>query len=119
MSTMKDLIPPETIQKECHDVIQHWTVTGLRYFDMYRLISNRFAPLGLGPSGRQKVCGAVGLRCQCITSALTTGLAARTRKGTHTHTSQAVELYMSTVFSVFLSTRVFITGMGIGVRRCI
>ncbi|CAM9288476.1 unnamed protein product, partial [Laminaria digitata] len=51
----QDLVPTETIAAECEDDIRCWTTTGLRQFDMYRLISDRFKPLQLGEPGRQKV----------------------------------------------------------------
>ena len=43
------------IEAKCEDDIRRWTTTGLRQFDMYRLISDRFKPVQLGEPERQKV----------------------------------------------------------------
>ena len=51
----QDLVPTTTIKSECEDDIRDWTTTGLRQFDMYRLVSDRIKPLQLGDPGRQKV----------------------------------------------------------------
>eukprot|EP00904_Undaria_pinnatifida_P009955 jgi/Undpi1/608/HiC_scaffold_10.g04072.m1 len=51
----QDLVPTTTIESECEDDIRDWTTTGLRQFDMYRLVSDRIKPLQLGHPGRQKI----------------------------------------------------------------
>eukprot|EP00904_Undaria_pinnatifida_P001742 jgi/Undpi1/11569/HiC_scaffold_30.g13866.m1 len=55
----QDLVPTERIESECEDDIRDWTTTGLRQFDMYRLVSDRIKPLQLGDPGRQKECDGV------------------------------------------------------------
>ena len=57
----KDLVPEETLEKECEEDIRRWTVTGLRKFEMFHVLSDRFAPLKLGEPGRQKVSKACAL----------------------------------------------------------
>lgn len=49
------MVSCEVIEKDFEGDIRIWTVSGMRQFDMYRLISDRVKPLQLGEPGRQKV----------------------------------------------------------------
>ena len=51
----KDLVPCGELQGSFEGDIRHWTLAGLKQFDMDRLISDRVKPLQLGERGRQKV----------------------------------------------------------------
>lgn len=54
-SDKRNLVDPETIQKDFSDDIRLWTMSALPPLSMYRLIEKRVKPLELGENGRQKV----------------------------------------------------------------
>lgn len=54
-SDKRNLVDPETIQKDFSDDIRLWTMSALPPLSMYRLIEKSVKPLELGENGRQKV----------------------------------------------------------------